>query len=202
MTPRLKTAERDQIHAETRTRLLQAAAEEFAREGYTGANINRISRQAGFAKGTIYNYFPSKHNLMLALIDDIAVIHYATIAAPVKAETSPTTRLESFFRAGFDFIQYNYPQAQVMLNTVYGPLEDFKLHALQAYQPLFQLMGRDILAYGLDRGEFREMDIESTTNLLMIIYLGACSSVDAEGRYFLDPAQLADLALNGLLAAK
>jgi hypothetical protein len=37
--------------AETRQRLLEAAASEFAREGYTGANINRISQAAGFAKG-------------------------------------------------------------------------------------------------------------------------------------------------------
>ena len=48
---RHKEAERETIVSETRERLLQAATEEFAREGYVGANINRISRAAGFAKG-------------------------------------------------------------------------------------------------------------------------------------------------------
>jgi AcrR family transcriptional regulator len=202
MTPRHKDAERSQIQNTTRQRLLQAAAEEFAREGYTAANINRISQSAGFAKGTIYNYFPSKHDLMLELIDEIAELHYAAIAGPVNAETDPASRLQSFFKAGFAFVQHNYPQAQVMINTVYGPNDDFKLHAYQAYHPLFELMGRDILAYGQAQGAFQAMDLESATNLLMIIYLGACSSVDAEGRYFLDPIQLADLALNGLRASK
>ena len=202
MTPRHKTTERDQIQTDTRVSLLQAAAEEFARQGYTAANINRISQSAGFAKGTVYNYFASKHELMLELISEIAEIHYQALAEPVKTESSPAKRLENFFRAGFAFVEHNYPQAQVMVTTIYGPHDDFKLHAYQAYQPLFELMGQDILAYGLARGEFKQMEIESTTNLLMIIYLGACSSVDAQGRYFLDPAQLVNLALDGLRADK
>jgi len=75
--PRHKDAEREQVMSQTRQLLLEAAAEEFAREGYAGANINRISRAAGFAKGTIYNYFSSKRALMLALIDAIAETHLA-----------------------------------------------------------------------------------------------------------------------------
>ena len=43
--------------------LVDTATAEFAREGYNGANINRISLAAGFAKGTIYNYFPRQLEL-------------------------------------------------------------------------------------------------------------------------------------------
>ena len=49
--PRHKDAERDAVMSETRRLLLDAATAEFAQEGYNGANINRISRAAGFAKG-------------------------------------------------------------------------------------------------------------------------------------------------------
>jgi AcrR family transcriptional regulator len=45
---------------------------EFACEGYAGANINRISQAAGFAKGAVYNCFACKRALMLALIDEVA----------------------------------------------------------------------------------------------------------------------------------
>jgi len=48
--PRHKDTDREDIMSETRKLLLQAATEEFAREGYKGANINRISKNAGFAK--------------------------------------------------------------------------------------------------------------------------------------------------------
>jgi len=62
--PRYKESERVQIKFDTRQLLLQAATEVFARDGYEKANINRISKTAGFAKGTIYNYFESKRALM------------------------------------------------------------------------------------------------------------------------------------------
>jgi AcrR family transcriptional regulator len=75
--PRYKETDRQESMGRTRQLLLQAATAEFAREGYAGANINRISRAAGFAKGTIYNYFPSKRALMLALMDEIARAHFA-----------------------------------------------------------------------------------------------------------------------------
>ena len=64
--PRHKDAERETVMSETRRLLLAAATREFAREGYAGANVNRISKAAGFAKGTIYNYFSSKRALDLA----------------------------------------------------------------------------------------------------------------------------------------
>ena len=52
---RIKKSEREQVMETNRQLLLDAAAGEFAREGYSGANINRISQAAGFAKGTVYN---------------------------------------------------------------------------------------------------------------------------------------------------
>src|SRR5918995_790198 len=61
------TSEQKQAH---RTRLLEAAAAEFAASGVDGANVNRISLAAGLAKGTIYNYFPSKHDLFLAVVEE------------------------------------------------------------------------------------------------------------------------------------
>ncbi len=49
--------------ARVRERLLAAAAERFAADGFDAANINTISLAAGLAKGTVYNYFASKEEL-------------------------------------------------------------------------------------------------------------------------------------------
>jgi AcrR family transcriptional regulator len=76
---RLPIRIRNQVLAQTRQRLLDAAVLEFARVGYVGASINRISKAAGFAQGTIYNYFPSKCALMVAVTDHIAAAHTETI---------------------------------------------------------------------------------------------------------------------------
>jgi AcrR family transcriptional regulator len=198
MAPRHKETDRQQIRGDTRQRLLAAATEEFARQGYESANINAISRAAGFAKGTVYNYFASKRALMLAIIDQTASTHLAFIRGPVESEKDPGRRLLRFFEAGFAFVTSHLAPARVMINTLYGPDVEFKQHMYQAYQPMFQLVSRDILAPGIARGEFRPLDADATATLLMTIYLGTASQVDAEGRIWLDPGQVADFAWHAL----
>ncbi len=195
---RLKKAEREQVLSKTRALLLDAAAQEFAREGYAGANINRISQSAGFAKGTIYNYFPSKRALMLALIDQTAELHLKYIQDKVMGVDDPGARLERFFEAGFAFIPEHLPQARVMVNNLYGPDVEFKEYMYQAYLPMFQLVGQEILAPGIAQGVFRQVDPISTANLLMTVYLGTGSSVDDQGRQWLPARQVADFVLYGL----
>ena len=196
--PRHKESDRAQIVSDTRQSLLQAAAAEFASNGYNGANVDRISRAAGFAKGTIYNYFDSKRALMLALIDETAQAHLDFVAEPVRQEDDPHRRLERFFEAGFAFVTAHLAPARVMVNTIYGPDSEFKEYMWLAYRPMFELVSREIVAAGLAQGVFRPVDPEATAALLMTIYLGTGSQVDDEGKIWLDPHQVADFAWQAL----
>jgi AcrR family transcriptional regulator len=47
-------------------RLLVAARDRFAKDGYAEASVSQICEDAGIAKGSFYLYFPSKHDLFLA----------------------------------------------------------------------------------------------------------------------------------------
>lgn len=53
----------------TRVRLLEAAAEVFAREGLQGASVEAVCTQAGFTRGAFYSNFASKEELFLALLE-------------------------------------------------------------------------------------------------------------------------------------
>ena len=196
--PRHKDTERDKVMSETRCMLLDAATAEFAREGYNGANINRISRSAGFAKGTIYNYFPSKRALMLALIDLIAASHHQYMAEQIQQEEDPVRRLQRFFGAGLEWIVHNLSQGRVMLTILNGPDAEFKLRMWQGYQPMHQLLIADILVPGMELGLFRQFDPAATAGLLMTLYLGIVSAVNDEGRSQLAPEWIAEFALDGL----
>ena len=195
--PRHKEADRQEIMTETQQLLLQAATTAFAREGFAGANVNRISKSAGFAKGTIYNYFPSKRALMLALIDRIAQAHHEFVVEQISQEDA-AHRLERFFEAGFAWVEENHNQARVMITTLNGPDREFKGHMYEAYQPMFELVGREILAVGIQQGVFRRLDPVSAARLLMTIYLGVASQLNEQGRPWFSPDQVTDLLLNGL----
>lgn len=55
---------------DTRTSLLQAAADVFADVGYTEANVADIVARAGSSVGSMYHHFGGKADLFLALYDD------------------------------------------------------------------------------------------------------------------------------------
>lgn len=53
----------------TRERILEAAADEFARHGLAGARVDRMARRAGVNKAMIYYHFSSKEALYQSIID-------------------------------------------------------------------------------------------------------------------------------------
>ena len=196
--PRHKDKDKENIKSETRSLLLEAATEEFAREGYMGANINRISKNAGFAKGTVYNYFESKRALMLALIDEIAAAHLELMTQQVLGVDDPSRRMARFFEAGFAWVTENLSQGKVLFATLNGPDDEFKVHMYEAYLPMFQLVAQDILALGIEQGFFRQLEPVSTAGLIMTIYLGTGSQVNEAGEQWFPAAQVSDFILRSL----
>lgn len=67
MTQRRTNLER---RTETRTRLLESAAEVFARHGYAAASVSEIVDVAGCSTGALYAHFEGKSDLFLSLMDE------------------------------------------------------------------------------------------------------------------------------------
>jgi AcrR family transcriptional regulator len=62
--------DRSARRAQTRARLLEAAAQVYARQGFAGATLEEVAAAAGFTKGAVYGHFGSKENLLLALVEE------------------------------------------------------------------------------------------------------------------------------------
>jgi TetR/AcrR family fatty acid metabolism transcriptional regulator len=196
--PRYKETEREQAQMDTRTKLLEAAKLEFANQGFEKANINQISQSAGFAKGTIYNYFDSKRMLMMELIDQISQGHFEFIQEQILKEDDAVKRLERFFTEGFAWVAENLAGGLVMINSLYGPDADFKQYLYSNYEPMFQLVEKEILQFGIKSGSFRQVDTAFTARLLMNLYLGIASQPSPEGKLWSDPKDVADFVLSAL----
>ena len=52
-----------------RAQILEASAQVFARKGYRRATTKEIARAAGVSEGTIYNYFASKSDLLIGMLN-------------------------------------------------------------------------------------------------------------------------------------
>ena len=60
---------RQESRLETRTKLLESAAQLFAKGGYEGASVDLIAESAGYSKGAFYSNFESKEAIFLELLD-------------------------------------------------------------------------------------------------------------------------------------
>lgn len=83
-----------------RNQILDGARRVFMTAGFEGASMNQIAEVAGVSKGTLYNYFPGKDELFLALILEECQL-LPTVFKPLDlAEGDPETVL-TIFGMGF-----------------------------------------------------------------------------------------------------
>jgi len=84
---------------DTRSRVLGAAAEEFAANGLAGARVDRIARLAGVNKAMIYYHFSSKENLYQTIIDQQVELVVKGISDLADAATDLESALMQLSRA-------------------------------------------------------------------------------------------------------
>ena len=77
----------------TKERILAAASEAFAREGYGATTVEAIAQHAGTAPASVYNHFESKAGVAQALAEDALAAHDRYVAAAWALEVSPLERL-------------------------------------------------------------------------------------------------------------
>jgi len=160
------TSEQKQAH---RTRLLEAAAAEFATAGVDGANVNRISLAAGLAKGTIYNYFPSKRELFLAVVKE-ASAQTATGAGTVPDDAPIAERLRAILESDVDWVREHEDFARVLVREALAGDPRFQPEILEAAAP-FVARVAEIIAAGVQRGEVRD---DLAVDRLALLFSGLC----------------------------
>lgn len=100
--PRPARRPRAEKKAETRRRLIDAAARVFALRGFHGAGVDEVAAEAGVTTGALYWHFRSKDDLFLALADERVARRVAEIGAVDRAEGQPVdlaADIEQQFRA-------------------------------------------------------------------------------------------------------
>jgi AcrR family transcriptional regulator len=88
-----KRQTRVEKRAETRRRLLAAAATVFIRRGFQGASVEEICEEAGFTRGAFYSNFESKEQMFVELVQDRVYDEFRTMAEQVPTDVSPADQI-------------------------------------------------------------------------------------------------------------
>ncbi|CAN0627823.1 Transcriptional regulator, TetR family [Burkholderia multivorans] len=77
--------------------ILIAATRLFACNGYHAVGVDRIIEESAVSKMTFYKYFPSKKDMMIAVLERRAEDSFASLANFVKPKRSATARIRAVF---------------------------------------------------------------------------------------------------------
>jgi AcrR family transcriptional regulator len=89
---------------ETVDAILQAAARIFAANGYAAGTTNRIAEAAGVSVGSLYEYFPNKDALLVALMEAHVAEGQALLARAAGAVLARPLPLETAVRQLLDAV--------------------------------------------------------------------------------------------------
>ncbi|MBA4357749.1 MAG: TetR/AcrR family transcriptional regulator, partial [Desulfovibrio sp.] len=150
-----------------RQRLLQAAAELFARKGYAATTVREIVAAAGVTKPVLYYYFQHKEGLYLELMEAHCQRFFALIEGPSSSGDGVAARLKDLADRSFQVFKDNLKVMQTMYAIYYGPPQgapvvDFDSVYLAFHQAVFALVQE-----GQARGELRPGDPLVFTWMLM-----------------------------------
>ncbi|MBT3391537.1 MAG: TetR/AcrR family transcriptional regulator [Chloroflexi bacterium] len=79
----------------TRQRILDAAVERFAQNGYHNTSVADIVSDSQTSKGAVYFHFPSKEEIFLGLVDEFAAILEKRLKEAIDKETSGVRRVNT-----------------------------------------------------------------------------------------------------------
>src|SRR6478735_6503772 len=86
-----------------RRQLLSAAQEVFVENGYHAAAMDDIAERAGVSKPVLYQHFPGKLDLYLALLETQADALRAAVVNALASSTDNQQRIHGVLSAYFDF---------------------------------------------------------------------------------------------------
>ena len=160
----------------TRSNLLAAAAEVFAKRGFHGATLDQIADAAGFSKGAVYSNFASKDELFLALNQrqgEEMVDAYAEATADAEDQT-PAERIAAMADV--------YMRLQADLTQTWALATEFDLYALRNPEVLegLRAANRAVHEHVVDlvRGHFEKagidppLPVEDVATLYIAIFSG------------------------------
>ncbi|AEF42203.1 TetR/AcrR family transcriptional regulator [Hoyosella subflava] len=87
-----------------RAQLLHAASDVFASQGYHAAGMDEIAERAGVSKPVLYQHFPSKLDLYLAVLQAHVEKLISGVRQALRSTTHNKQRLYAAVMAFFDFV--------------------------------------------------------------------------------------------------
>jgi AcrR family transcriptional regulator len=145
----------------TRDKILRQATRLFAQEGMPGVSMRRLAQQSNIAPSVIYHYFENKDVLLKALFDDLSM----KLGRERRLLPQPATANQMLK----DRIAFQLDHAEMVvaiLKFYFEYRQTFpKVHLGYVPETAYRHI-KEVLDFGIERGEFIEMDVEEEAKVI------------------------------------
>jgi len=157
----------------THSRILEAAADSFAQNGYDGTGVAEICHRAGVTKGAFYHHFPSKQALFLELLEQwLAGLDAQLEATRDGAATVPEKFLQmaGLIRLVFEIADGKLPIfLEFWTKAGHDPtIWQATIAPYRRYRAFFARM----IETGITEGTLRTVDAETVAQVLVSLAVG------------------------------
>jgi AcrR family transcriptional regulator len=164
---------RQDVSDERKQQILDAAEEVFTHKGLDLARMDDIAEETGLSKGTLYLYFKSKDDLIIAILDRIFQNAFQQLEARQDNELSAAEAISQFSEEAIrDYkmmlrlmpVAYEFLALAFRNKTVKKALKQYFRHYMDVLVPIIQR--------GIDSGEFRQVNAQDVAIAAAAIYEG------------------------------
>lgn len=143
----------------THDKLRREAAGLFSKRGYGGTSMADIARRVGVRKASLYNYYDSKADLMIELLEQCLEEWGQSCRIDFPLDTSLEDELGAYLRAALNFAQ-SHPQAVGIIRLAAGQMPRDLRRRVHGILELHESRWRDFLTelfdQAIDRGEIAQ----------------------------------------------
>lgn len=196
---KLRAAERRE---ETRERLLAAALAVFAEQGFHAGTTKAITQRAGVAEGLLFHYFPTKADLVAAVLARDPLGAEMRRLFREEADQPVAEALPRMARRWLAVIRAHGPLARVLLQEAH--VDPQVQRAVVSLGQSTTALLADYLAGRIAAGELRPIDPRVAAHMLLQSLFGLvmlCGEVPLGDDESVLDRQI-DLLLHGMLASR
>jgi len=151
-------------------RILGAAEELFAAQGFAKTTVDEIAARAGVSKGLVYDHYASKEALLAAVWERLVDAWTEAVREAKLGEGSIADALGEFLRVSLAYVRAN-PLLRRILALDPGSLIPGGLAGQQEFGRRYRSDLEPILARGVRRGELRRnLDVAHTAELIWLLH--------------------------------
>lgn len=167
----------------------EVALELFASHGYDGTPVREIARAVGVLHGSLYNHFPSKEQLLWAIVQDATRELEGRQDRAADPAAGVAQRLDTFVRVHVDYHATRSREARIVNRQIDSLSPEHYLEVTR-FRDRYEGRLRGLLAEGVARGVFAVPDLRLASYAILQMGMGVANWYRPDGP--LSPTQLAD----------